>query len=671
MKKPTTKIVVITSCTGKKSVEHKRQLTLEDFQAGSEHIAAMEMPFSGGMIPAEDLYTGQQHARLMRGVKAFREAHRANGVGPTLDLHILSAGYGLVRGDRKLAPYEATFSGMKVKELRSWAEKIGVPHAFRKALAQPYDLALILLGDSYLKACAIDKTLKLGGPTLLFCGARMSKKLPDLEQMTIVPLSNPDAKRFSCGLLALKGELAARYLSRLNTDATKPPPTKNATELLNTLDNGTKKQGEQTPSRKPPVDFVIQIPKAWHDRPHRNKMRYFVPDWDDQVDPDFDFETDTHSGGVGDWSNQTYAHQMFAEPNYDGLLVSKEAAEKGKKKKKRVNDMGIHRFLRVPPDFPIMGDCGAFGYINEDTPPYETNEILDYYTRLGFDYGVSIDHLIVSATAEEAKFRYDLTTNNAEEFINEHRARGLAWTPVGAIQGWDAESYAAAARKYVQMGYHYIALGGLVRTRTEKLLPILAAVKAEVPDSVDIHLFGIAREGAMADLRRFGINSVDSASALRKAWLGADKNYLTADGWRSAIRIPNATNSFRAKRLVASGAMSEASLRKLESSCLTQIRDYARSTKSIAPGSLVSNLAEYDALIAGHRVSTEDRIRRTLEDRPWAKCPCDICRDVGVEVLIFRGNNRNRRRGFHNTFVFYQLLQDEVMSAGLIRLRDK
>ena len=117
--------------------------------------------------------------------------------------------------------------------------------------------------------------------------------------------------------------------------------------------------------------------------------------------------------------------------------------------------------------------------------------------------------------------------------------------------------------------------------------------------------------------------------------------------------------------------MSEASLRKLESSCLTQIRDYARSTKSIAPGSLVSNLAEYDALIAGHRVSTEDRIRRTLEDRPWAKCPCDICRDVGVEVLIFRGNNRNRRRGFHNTFVFYQLLQDEVMSAGLIRLRDK
>ena len=44
-----------------------------------------------------------------------------------------------------------------------------------------------------------------------------------------------------------------------------------------------------------------------------------------------------------------------------------------------------------------MGDCGAFGYIQKANPPYSTAEILDYYTRLGFDAGVSIDHLIVAA----------------------------------------------------------------------------------------------------------------------------------------------------------------------------------------------------------------------------------------------------------------------------------
>ena len=46
----------------------------------------------------------------------------------------------------------------------------------------------------------------------------------------------------------------------------------------------------------------------------------------------------------------------------------------------------------------------------------------------------------------------------------------------------------------------------------------------------------------------------------------------------------------------------------------------------------------------------------TLEKKPWDDCKCAICSDVGIEVIIFSGNNRNRRRGFHNTRVFYDLL---------------
>jgi len=50
--------------------------------------------------------------------------------------------------------------------------------------------------------------------------------------------------------------------------------------------------------------------------------------------------------------------------------------------------------------------------------------------------------------------------------------------------------------------------------------------------------------------------------------------------------------------------------------------------------------------------------RRTLKDRPWTRCDCGVCRGVGVEVVIFRGNNRNRRRGFHNVRDFYRNLKD-------------
>ncbi len=103
-----------------------------------------------------------------------------------------------------------------------------------------------------------------------------------------------------------------------------------------------------------------------------------------------------------------------------------------------------------------MGDCGAFGYIAEKVPPYTTDEILDYYTRLDFDFGVSIDHLIVTATEAEKRERYELTIHNAEEFLREHRKRGLDWTPIGAVQGWDAKSYASRRDSASKMGYGYI-----------------------------------------------------------------------------------------------------------------------------------------------------------------------------------------------------------------------
>ena len=52
-----------------------------------------------------------------------------------------------------------------------------------------------------------------------------------------------------------------------------------------------------------------------------------------------------------------------------------------------------------------------------------------------------------------------------------------------------------------------------------------------------------------------------------------------------------------------------------------------------------------------------------------ASCACDICRRDGIQVVIFRGNNRNRRRGFHNTYVFYRLLQQALAGQPVGFLR--
>ena len=57
--------------------------------------------------------------------------------------------------------------------------------------------------------------------------------------------------------------------------------------------------------------------------------------------------------------------------------------------------LGVRGFLRLPDDVQSLGDCGAFTYINEPEPPYEVNEVIDFYQQCGFDAGVSVDHVIL------------------------------------------------------------------------------------------------------------------------------------------------------------------------------------------------------------------------------------------------------------------------------------
>lgn len=399
------------------------------------------------------------------------------------------------------------------------------------------------------------------------------------------------------------------------------------------------------------VDRVVDLPATgW---PRRAPIRYYIPDWDDLVDPDYDFATDTHSGGRGEWGNQVYAHQLLPVPAYDGLLVSRVVADKGRAKQRRLAELGsIHRYLRVPAEVPVMGDCGAFGYLKDPEPPYSTDDILKYYTRLGFDAGVSVDHLILGE--EDRDHRYELTLHNAEVFLREHEARGLPWTAIGAVQGWDPDSYAAAARRVADMGYPWLALGGLVRTRTPAVLRTLEAVHAALPRPVPIHLFGLARVEAMPAFARLGVRSVDSASPLRQAWMRTRTSYLLDDTAYAALRIPQTPDHWVAKRLRAHPGLTAEHLRGLEAEALRSVRAWAARTGSLDDA--LAALMAYDPYATTARIDLTELYRRTLAERPWERCGCAVCEAAGVEVVIFRGNNRNRRRGFHNTQVFRRQL---------------
>lgn len=672
------KITIVTSCTGEKLYKPDNQLNKEDLLLDheSQTFLGRIQELKKYETYAEEMYTGQQHVRLMDGVNSFRSRFGQSSI----DLCILSAGYGFIPGEQRIVPYECTFQGMKKKEIHSLASHLSIPEKAREIFSRRSDLTLVLLGENYLKALELDENVQFNTPTVFFSGSGAKKQILGHGDCTFIPLSNPEAKKFSCGLIGLKGEIAKLILKGLVeanlsisqllespetviSKLEKFMPKKVVKGNLIPKASKNKNPKAKTPRiriDKPELDYVVQLPDSYHNKPHRKKVRYFIPEWDDLVDPDYDFKGDNHSAGMGGWATEVYAHQMYPEPNYDGILVSKVVAEKSKKKKELINKMGVHRYLRLPEEFPIMGDCGAFGYVNEDVPPYTTEEILDYYTRLGFDYGVSIDHMIVKATEEQWPKRYDITMKNAEDFINKHRKLGLTWTPVGAVQGWDPKSYAEAAKAYVEMGYTYLGLGGLARTSTNQIIPMLEELHQVVPENVDVHLFGVARIKDILSFNDLGVTSVDSASYLRRAWLGAGQNYFSLDGKQyAAIRVPEAGKSFRAKRMVSEGRVTAERAEELEQECLQALRNYAKGKLDLEK--TLDIIDSYDQLITPDRKSHRALYGRTLYDRPWEKCPCPICQKDGVEVVIFRGNNRNRRRGFHNTYVFYQLYQQTLL----------
>src|SRR5215510_8033656 len=107
---------------------------------------------------------------------------------------------------------------------------------------------------------------------------------------------------------------------------------------------------------------------------------------------------------------EAYAHEVFKSPAYDGLLISKgivSGVGGGSRfslaQRHRLRRLGAREFYRLSNAWgrklPIMGDCGAFTYVREEVPPYSVDEVIDFYVGCGFDFGISVDHVILAYQA--------------------------------------------------------------------------------------------------------------------------------------------------------------------------------------------------------------------------------------------------------------------------------
>jgi len=412
-------------------------------------------------------------------------------------------------------------------------------------------------------------------------------------------------------------------------------------------------------------------------------MKFIFADSQDYVDPGFDFENEAYSPDRRVQHDDVYPHEFFEYAPYDGMLVSRATVGDGSIKGKyttaqslRFRRDGAREFLRYWPEANggmLFGDCGAFSYVREEKPPYNIPEMVDYYAACGFTHAVSIDHVVLGYNEnfdapslfggcanpvehhnvpEDWKYRYKLTLQLAEEFLNYCEANHVPFQPLGIAQGWSPLSYQEAVRRLVDMGYDYIALGGLVPLMAPQIRRILDAVR-DIAPNVRIHLFGFTKADELHQFVPYNLASFDSTSPLLRAFKDDKKNYFDGGRWYTAIRLPNADENNRFKKDILAGVKAQKVLRVLEQKAIMALRAYAAHQATLEEA--LAPIVEYGVEFHGDKVPVQ-AYRETLQARPWDSCDCKVCRESGVEVIIFRGSNRNRRRGFHNLWTFYQHL---------------
>ena len=408
-------------------------------------------------------------------------------------------------------------------------------------------------------------------------------------------------------------------------------------------------------------------------------MKFYFPDSQDQVSPTYDFIHDEYSPLRVRQRDDRYAHEALTLPAYDGLLVSKAIVDGtiqgvGKysmPQRQRLYRLGVRGFFRLPEDVVTLGDCGAFTYVNEPEPPYSVSEVIDFYSRCGFDAGVSIDHVILGYrrpgtspgdVPDEWKERRRISLHFAEEFLTAVHEHGTPFEPVGAAQGWDPESYADSVKELQAMGYRRIALGGMVPLKTPDILASLAAIANIRRADTELHLLGITRIDSMNDFAGLGVTSFDSTSSFRQAFMDDRDNYHTTETTYSAIRVPQVDANISLKKAILAGKVSQADAVVAERESLKLLRAFDNGQCSLDEA--LNAVLRYEELI-GVKKSYADLYRRTLESAPWRDCPCGLCAKHGIEIAIFRGSERNKRRGFHNLSV----LADKMKSLHAARPR--
>ena len=193
------KILIITSCTSKKKHKPANQLQPEDFLS-VERRGVRSTELKSFETSAAEMYTGQQRQHLMAGLEKIREVYGS----AVVDLHIISAGYGLLAEDDVIVPYNVTFSGLNKDDLLARSNSLQL-HERVETLIAGYDLVFFLLGKEYVQALQLPFEVPDTVTQIFLLGTGYRKLIPDSPNVHFVPTGSSLASELGIMGVALKG----------------------------------------------------------------------------------------------------------------------------------------------------------------------------------------------------------------------------------------------------------------------------------------------------------------------------------------------------------------------------------------------------------------------------------------------------------------------------------
>ena len=402
----------------------------------------------------------------------------------------------------------------------------------------------------------------------------------------------------------------------------------------------------------------------------KNSLKFFLPFEFDQAPRIWDPWKDTWQKSDG----KVFIFDCYRKLPFDGILLSKSKFDDNKKKYENYleRDKNIKNLLKIPKEIELFGDCGAFQYKNELKPPYSAKEVLDYYQNHGFDMGCSIDHIIFKKDDKKhANKRYNITKKYAKECIELYEKSDYDFQLFGVVQGWDIQSYSDMIDFLYELGYEYLCIGGLVGLNKKKIkqsndLTVANLIKKLSPQLKKykkVHIFGRGNLEYLKLYIKSGITQFDN-NIMRKSWTDEKRSYHFYDSVNHQMKYYTSLRIRLIRNLQGLHDKEEKifnSLRKLSNNYISN-EDFLLDLKRYYEDFNKKHKEDYKV--------NETLIKSLINDKPWQKCECDLCKKYGIHICIFRRRMRNTLRGFHNVYNYYLYLDAVRSHDKLINQKD-